>query len=183
MVAALCPRAMLLAGTPQQDEATPASEEQVPSCWRRPEVRELSRSRGAAAGSPPHPSSPSRPIPCVGHPCALDSPAPGGGALARAGSCGCLSQPGPHRHHPCCPNTGSGPRSLSVPLTPEGPVPVTLVPSERCATTSERQATGSVTCFKTHPAWSLLFHYPKSQRNHPAGSISHRQPDSFLVLY
>lgn len=61
--------------------------------------------------------------------------------------------------------------------------PAPPVPSERRATTSERQATGFVTCFKTHPAWSLLFHYPKSQRNHPAGSISRRQPDSFLVLY
>lgn len=80
-------------------------------------------------------------------------------------------------------DVGYGPPSLPSPLTPGGTAPVTLVPSERRATTSERQATGFVTCFKTHPAWSLLFHYPKSQRNHPAGSISHRQPDSFLVLY
>lgn len=78
---------------------------------------------------------------------------------------------------------GVGRRSLALPLTSGRAGPVTPVPSERRATTSERQATGFVTCFKTHPAWSLLFHYPKSQRNHPAGSISHRQPDSFLVLY
>lgn len=71
----------------------------------------------------------------------------------------------------------------AVTADPGRPAPATLVPSERRATTSERQATGFVTCFETHPAWSLLFHYPKSQRNHPAGSISHRQPDSFLVLY
>lgn len=36
---------------------------------------------------------------------------------------------------------------------------------------------------KMHHPWSLLFHYEKSQRNHPAGSIRRRQPDSFLVLY
>ncbi|TRZ24595.1 hypothetical protein HGM15179_002542, partial [Zosterops borbonicus] len=34
----LTPRAMLLAGTPQHDEASPTSEEEVPSCWRRPET-------------------------------------------------------------------------------------------------------------------------------------------------
>lgn len=51
------------------------------------------------------------------------------------------------------------------------------------ATESGRPSTGFATLLNTHPAWALLFHYPKSQRNHPAGSISRRQPDSFLVLY
>lgn len=136
------------------------------------------------------PATPLSPFPPWGIPCLLDSPASGGVAPAHAGrghagGCERLSQSGPHRHHPCPPDTdvGWGPRSPPLPLTRGGPAPVTLVPSERRATTSERQETGFVTCFKTHPAWSLLFHYPKSQRNHPAGSISHRQPDSFLVLY
>lgn len=102
---------------------------------------------------------------------------PGPRGVGTRRGCGCLSL------IVTITRCGVGTTLPALSADPRGAGPMTLVPSERRATTSERQATGFVTCFKTHPAWSLLFHYPKSHRNHPAGSISHRQPDSFLVLY
>lgn len=82
------------------------------------------------------------------------------------------SLPRRHRHRP-------GPR----PAAATRPEPL----SARSSRGSKAGLSNSQLFFchilKMHHPWSLLFHYEKSQRNHPAGSIRRRQPDSFLVLY
>lgn len=99
--------------------------------------------------------------------------------LDRVGRCaspywGALSEWAHSEHRPGASAAEScelGPSRLSAPTPRVARKPVRVI----------------VNCFchflKMHHPWSLLFHYKKSQRNHPAGSIRRGQPDSFLVLY
>lgn len=143
----------------------------------RTQLRGESAARGARALAHlgwERPPPRARPFRCPLQPPGLSGvvcePSPGGGPRGRPGYPG-RAGPAPGRPGASAAESqGAGPARLWAPAPRVAESP------------RELQPTVFVTLKMHHPR-PLLFHYEKSQRNHPAGSIRRRQPDSFLVLY